>query len=138
MYAEGRGVTQDYVQAVKWYRLAAGQGFAGAQTNLGLMYSHGRGVPQDYAQAIKWYRLAAEQGVAYAQANLGGMYLEGLSVPQDNVQALMWFNLAVSRLPPGEYRDTAVKYRDFVAELMTPAQIAEAEKLEREWLQKWL
>ena len=59
----GDGVPQDYKEAVKWYRLAAEQGYADAQYNLGLMYSNGEGVPQDYKEAVKWYRLAAEQGV---------------------------------------------------------------------------
>ena len=63
MYRNGEGVPQDYAEAVKWYRLAAEQGDADAQYNLGLMYDNGNGVPQDYKEAVKWYRLAAEQGV---------------------------------------------------------------------------
>ena len=62
---------QDFVQAVKWYRLAAEQGDAYAQYTLGLMYAKGQGMPQDFVQAVKWYRLAAEQGAASAQFNLG-------------------------------------------------------------------
>ena len=69
-----QGVPQDYAEAVKWYRLAAEQGDAVAQYNLGVMYDNGQGVPQDYAEAVKWYRLAAEQGYAHAQRNLGVMY----------------------------------------------------------------
>ena len=38
MYEEGNGVPQDYAKAVKWYRLAADQGYADAQYNLGVMY----------------------------------------------------------------------------------------------------
>ena len=77
------GVPQDYKEAVKWYRLAAEQGDATAQYNLGIMYDNGQGVPQDYKEAIKWYRLAAEQGNAKAQYNLGAMYDNGEGVPQD-------------------------------------------------------
>ncbi|WP_314879189.1 tetratricopeptide repeat protein, partial [Haemophilus parahaemolyticus] len=47
MYAKGRGVKQDDVEAVKWYRQAAEQGDAEAQFNLGVMYAKGRGVKQD-------------------------------------------------------------------------------------------
>jgi len=61
MYENGQGVVQDDKQAVKWYRLAAEQGDAKAQTNLGWMYYKGKGVSQDDKQAVKWYRLAAEQ-----------------------------------------------------------------------------
>ena len=70
-YSNGRGVEQDYAEAVKWYRLAAEQGDATAQYNLGFAYYNGRGVEQDYVEAFKWYRLAAEQGNADAQYNLG-------------------------------------------------------------------
>ena len=57
MYAEGRGVPQDYVEAAAWFRRSAEQGDAEAQFNLGLMYDQGRGVPQDDAEAIAWFRL---------------------------------------------------------------------------------
>ncbi len=72
------GVPQDYKTAVKWYRLAAEQGYADAQFNMGVMYSKGKGVPQDYKTAVKWYKLAAEQGYADAQFNLGLMYVIGV------------------------------------------------------------
>ena len=56
---KGHGVPQDYAEARKWYRLAAAQGNAEAQFNLGIMYANGHGVPQDYVQAHKWFNLAA-------------------------------------------------------------------------------
>ncbi len=55
----GLGVTQDYAEAVGWWRKAVEQGNAGAQYNLGVMYDKGQGVPQDYAQAHMWFNLAA-------------------------------------------------------------------------------
>ncbi len=119
-----------------WYRKAAEQGDAEAQYNLGFMYGYGKGVSQDYAEAVKWYRKAAEQGYAKAQLSLGLAYGLGQGVPQDLAQAHMWLNLAASRLPPGENRDLAVKYRDIYAKMMTPAQVSEAQKLAREWRPK--
>jgi TPR repeat protein len=73
MYAKGRGVPQDFAQAVAWYRKAAEQGDPYAQFWLGVMYAKGRGVPQDFAQAVAWWRKAAEQGHPYAQCELGVM-----------------------------------------------------------------
>ena len=61
MYVDGRGVSQDYPEAVRWWRLAADQGVAGAQHNLGLMYANGQGVPQNYVEAHMWFNLAAAQ-----------------------------------------------------------------------------
>ena len=49
MYATGQSVPQDDAEAVKWYRLAAEQGTADAQYNLGVRYAKGRGVPQGIA-----------------------------------------------------------------------------------------
>lgn len=49
--------------AVEMYRIAAEQGVAQAQYNLGVCYDIGNGVAKDYAEAVKWYRKAAEQGI---------------------------------------------------------------------------
>jgi uncharacterized protein len=133
MYDKGKGVPQDYPEALKWYRLAATQGDALAQYNLGVMYDMGKGVPQDYAEALKWYRLAAAQGDAEAQTNLGVMYAQGKGVLQDYVQAHKWFTLAAVTFTTPSERDQAAQARDRVAAKMTPAQIAEAQKLAREW-----
>jgi hypothetical protein len=51
---------------VKWYTLAAEQGYAIAQENLGAMYAFGRGVPKDYMKAYKWGELAAAKGYGRA------------------------------------------------------------------------
>ena len=97
LYANGRGVPQDYGQAAQWYRKAAEQGDAAAQSNLGLLYVNGQGVPQDYGQAAQWFRKAAEQGHAGAQFNLGAFYALGQGVPQNNVAAYALANLAAAR-----------------------------------------
>ena len=59
MYYKGRVAAQDYREAVKWWRLAAEQGFAEALNNLGMVYGNGDGVPKDYVEAHKWFDLAA-------------------------------------------------------------------------------
>ena len=93
----GEGVPQDAAEAVRWFRLAAEQGHASAQYNLGVMYDTGEGVPQDAAEAVRWYRLAAEQGYASAQNNLGFAYGTGEGVPQDAAEAVRWFRLAAEQ-----------------------------------------
>ena len=134
-YDDGRGVPQDAAEAVHWFRLAADQGDANVQGNLGARYDTGRGVPQDAAEAVRWFRLAADQGNTNAQSNLGHVYANGDGVPQDDVRAHMWFNLSASGAPrePRVLRDTAVRNRDVVAGRMTPDQLADAQRLAREW-----
>jgi TPR repeat protein len=94
-------------------------------------------VPQNDAEAVKWFRLAADQGNSAAQFKLGMMYTQGQGVLQDYVRAHVWFNLAAARGDQdAEVRDAAIKSRDIAARRMTPAQIAEAKKLAREWKPK--
>jgi uncharacterized protein len=135
MYDEGKGVTKDYTEALRWYRLAAAQGHATAQKNLGRMYEEGKGAKQDYAEAIKWYRQAAEQGNAFAQIDLGLKYAQGQGVAQDNVRAQMWFILAVVSGRPRDVKHTTM-FRDRFATLMTPQQIAQAQKMAGECQQR--
>ena len=85
----------------------------------------------DYAAALRLWRPIAEQGDASAQYNLGQMYRNGQGVPQDYIQAHMWFNLATAQNDAN-----AAKNRDIVAAKMAPAQIAEAQKMAREWKPK--
>ena len=86
---------------------------------------------EDYATALQLLRPLAEQGHAQAQAFLGLMYATGGGVPKDDVRAHMWFDLAASQ---GNLNGAAS--RNLVAREMTPAQIAEAQKLAREWRPK--
>ena len=83
---------------------------------------------RDYATAVRLNRPLAEQGNANAQCNLGTFYDNGLGVPQDKVRAYMWFSLSAA-----QGREGAAALRDLIARRMTPAQIAEAQKLAREW-----
>ena len=131
-YSFGRGVPQDDVEAVRWYRLAADQGDAGGQVNLGLMYADGRGVPEDDPEAVRWIRLAADQGNGDAQLWLGLMYANGEGVPEDDVTAHMWFDLAASQ-STGANQNQAIQYRDIIAERLNSDQITEAQRLACEW-----
>src|SRR3972149_3694314 len=54
MYAGGKGVAQDYKEAVRWFRKVAERGYAEAQHILGMMYYEGQGVAQDHKEAVKW------------------------------------------------------------------------------------
>ena len=117
------GPESDPAEAAKWYRLAAGQGHAIAQNNLGSMYAYGRGVPQDDAEAVRWYRQAAAQGEAEAQYNLGLMYANGTGVPQDDVLAYAWLNLAVE-----QGNELASGNKDKLQTRMTATQMARAQE----------
>ena len=86
-------------------------------------------VLQDFARARQWYEKAAAQGIAGAQYRLGALYHHGYGGPQDFVQAHKWYNLAAAN-----GKKKAARLRDTLAEeIMTPAQIIEAQRLARKW-----
>ena len=84
-------------KAARFYRLAAEQGYAAAQTNLGYCYERGEGVAQDWAEAVRYYRLAAEQGQADGQCYLGLCYERGEGVAQDYKTAAKWYTRAAEQ-----------------------------------------
>jgi TPR repeat protein len=116
---------------VRWYRLAAAQGLASAQFNLGFTYDQGLGVVQNSTEAVRWYRLAAEQENADAQYNLGVLYSDEKSGILDFKKAHMWLNLAAVK---GD--SDSVKVRDTIAQRMTAQQIGEAQTMARQCMER--
>ena len=127
MYLNGRGVPQDYDEAVKWFRLATKQWAADTQWIFSHKQHDGDGALKKNADTLKWYRLAAEQGNAIAQADLGEMYATSKGVPQDNVMAHMWYNLGAAN-----GHKLSGTNRDEIAKKMSPAAIEKAQAMARE------
>jgi hypothetical protein len=95
-YLNGDGVPQDYLEAVRWFKKAAEQGFLLSQILLGNIYFNGDGMPQDYSEAVKWYRKATEQ--SYYAYELGYCYEMGLGVSwPDRIEAEKCYTLAASK-----------------------------------------
>ena len=98
MYKKGENVERDYIEALEWFRLAAGQGYAKGQKELGHMYDGGHGVRRDEAEALKWYQLAAEQsGIALDQYLVGVMYYDHRSLHCDMAEAAKWIRKAADQ-----------------------------------------
>ena len=89
-------------------------------------------MPQDDKESVRWFRLAAAQGEAEAQGGLGLAYGAGRGVPQDFVASHTWMTLAAARLT-GATQHGAMKFRDTIAAAMTSEQIAEAQRLAKDW-----
>jgi hypothetical protein len=70
VYKFGQGVPQDYAEAAIWFRKAADQGDAAAQSLLGELYFSGHGVPQDYAEAYFWLDIAASENLTTPDGSL--------------------------------------------------------------------
>lgn len=121
MYAEGRGVEYDGLEAARLYRRAAEAGNMRAQYSLALMYHMGEVIGQNYGDAIHWYESAARQGDPNAMNNMAIMYGMGEGVQQSDVEAYAWFALAASR-----GHANAAENRDLAASEMTPEERREA------------
>ena len=118
------------------WRPLAEAGNAEAETLLGAMYWSGEGVPRDHRLAAQWYLRAAEKGYARAQNDIGFMYGFGEGTPpRDDVQAYKWLSLAVRNYTAKNQArlDQATRDLATLAARMTPAQIATADRLVRDF-----
>ena len=113
LYYEGRGVKQDYAEAIRWWMCAEGRsvdaqrwlavahtrftaeaekGDAKAQVALGAIYWN---TPQNtpeaarlvsFQEAERWYRMAAEQGAVNGEEGLGNIYWHRASHAEDRIR----------------------------------------------------
>jgi len=78
---------------------------------------------------LKRFELAGRNGTSGALYNLGLIFSVGKGVEPDLVTAHKWFNLAALR-----GSDEAKAQRRQLADMMSPAEIAEAQRQAREWM----
>jgi len=94
-YEKGRGVQKDIVEALKWYRKAADQGFPAAECELGSDYIYGElRVSKDTILGEKWLKSSSGHGYSNASYLLSLVYLEGRVVQKSESESLKWLKLA--------------------------------------------
>jgi len=135
LYETGKGVPQDYAQAVLWYRKAAEQTLAIAQYRLGVLYANGVGVPLDKAQSAAWFQKAADQGYVYAQEMLGSDYLTGEGVQRDYAEAYFWFDIACTSKAREVVAGERATMRDTAAAYLSPADLSSEQERARKWFE---
>jgi len=128
-YEYGRGVSQDDVSAVYWYKQSATQEFVNAQYRLAILYDNGWGTAPDKQKALTLYRTAAEKGHTMAQHDLAIMYFEGSEAPRSPLQAYKWLKIAVVGGNP-----LMEKHLRMIATEMSEDEVKTAEYLANEWL----
>ena len=92
--AEGKGTTQNFKDAAKWYQRSAAKGFVQAQYRLGTLFERGLGMKADQARAEDWYRRAAEQGNVKAMHNLAVLSANQRGGSPDYAKSASWFSKA--------------------------------------------
>lgn len=111
-FAEGRGVSQSFQDAARWYQKSASRGFAQAQYRLGTLYERGLGVSPDPARAKVWYEQAAQQGNIKAMHNLAVLSANREGSAPDYETAGRWFASAADFGLPDSQFNLAVLYEN--------------------------
>ena len=129
LYRDGKlGLSRDVELLEMWLLRSAEHGNPIAQSLIGWDYDTGQNeTKQNYHEAVKWYRKSANQGYASGQFSLGTKYKNGEGVTKDYVEAYKWWSLAAGQQP------LFSSNVDSLEKTMTREQIAEAQKLAREW-----
>ena len=109
-YAEGRGVTRNMDDAVRWLERGANAGFVPALFRLAGIHEKGEGVKKDINTARKLYLAAAEKGHAKAMHNLAVLYAEGVDGKPDYRIAAQWFRRAAAHGVADSQFNLAVLY----------------------------
>jgi TPR repeat protein len=127
------GLTADPAEAIKWYRMAAAQNHTEAIQHLAMLYTMGQGVKADAAEAAKLFRQGADLGNADCVWGLGQCYLSGKGVPQDTVMGYALFSASLDGVGNPQQKQAMTERRDQLGKALTPAQLAKAEPVIKEW-----
>ena len=77
--------------------MAADQGYAMGQCNIGLYFKNGKGIDQSNHQAFHYFKLAADQGLALGQYYVGACFKTGTGIEQSDEKAFKYFQLAADQ-----------------------------------------
>ncbi len=124
---------QDQAEALAACQLAAKDGDAQAQYELGEFYYTGKSTARDLDKALSYFEQASLQGHAQAQLQLGTMFFHGEGVPANNVQAYIVLKMAAVN-GAEEALDTA----DLVAEQMQRSELEMATQVLGQIFRKYL
>ncbi len=137
--SDGRGMSRDQAKETRWWRRLAEQESHLSKEDFGAASEVSKEpAARERAEPVvnaaddpKHCLEAAERGDANCQYLVGLMYYEGVGALQDFIKAHMWLNLSASR---GDRR--AIRLRGDLTRAMTPTEIAEAQRLARDWVSK--
>ena len=127
-------IVQDYKKALNLFQKLAKQNNIEAQYTLGQMYYDGNGVTKDYIEAVKWWEISADKGESLSQDALAEAYYNGKGVEKNYILAYKWFNIFKANNSESLNKTLNINgYLEALEKQMTPEEIAEAQKLSREW-----
>jgi len=119
----------DYVNARRWFEIAAGKGHSESMYYLGRLYEYGKLGHKKAAEALTWYSKAALLGNPKAQFQLAGMYLEGIGTTRDYIEAYVWYSISAAS---GFMSNLCHGIMDEIEGRLTLAQIGEAQSIAKQ------
>jgi hypothetical protein len=120
-------------EAIRLYRVAADEGFAGAQNNLGDIYESGNGVIANDKFAVYWYARAAERGEPTAYLSLSTLLPIDTNDENILVEALKFSLLAMGSLGEGKNKATARANMLKIASKLSESARDRALELAKDW-----
>ena len=127
-FGEGN-VKKNLKKAFEMYMIAAQAGFSRAEFNIGNMLINGHGVAKDLSTGMRWLTTAARRGDRDALGLLGSLHYQRKAPNSERTSAWMFLDLA-SRLG----KAPATVLLNLLKQQMTTEQVAEAKRLQAEWL----
>ena len=156
-YEDGKGVDQDYVQAMYWCKKAWARDYKAAACDISWLYENGYGVEQNYVEAVSWAKKAINAGEPKGESRLAWLYLYGYGVKQDDRKAFeLYLSAAQKGVPRAqiivtmsyfegqgveqdytkgvEWLEKAVKNRDVLAEFFLGHCFLKGEDLQQDYV----
>jgi len=131
LYQRGEGVSQDLIEALKWYKLAKKNGHPEAQDTIaetqfinGLKFS----AASNFVEAMKWYNKASKKNHGRAQHNIAVFHLNGEGVPKDPFEAIKWFKIARENGATGTRKEIATAQANIANDFYENKNFIEAVK----------
>ena len=121
MYEYGIGTSQNFEQALKYYRRGAEQQYLESVYHLGLMYLYGRGTAQQYSRALSLFEFGCHSSHAQCCHYLGIMKTYGYGTSIDYEEAAGWFERSAS-LDDYRISEESKKYAKVLTDLIKEAK----------------
>eukprot|EP00754_Rhynchopus_humris_P043558 Rhum_TRINITY_DN3352_c0_g1::Rhum_TRINITY_DN3352_c0_g1_i1::g.10456::m.10456/K14026/SEL1, SEL1L; SEL1 protein len=112
-----RGLTQDTVQACKYFELAADRDEPAAFGALGTLYAQGinsatNALERNYTKASEYFEKGVEKDHAVSLNGLGYLYMKGAGVKRNYTRAVQYFRKAAGHSNPEAQYNLGVLYKE--------------------------
>ena len=95
----------DFLEELKWLKLASSNGCREASFMLGNIYNTGQKIndsnKKDFfpiinkKEAFKWFKISAEQGMGFGMINVASFLKNGIGINENYKDAFKWYNIAI-------------------------------------------